>query len=145
MTARWFSGLATRLVLLEEERTAAHAGRLASFGLSRREAEVLARVADGTTNAEIAASLGMRPRTVGSTSRACTGSSVWRRGRQRPRRSGDRYGCAGAVTAGRRARQSGTVTSTTAATMARVAGIPAASLTRPYTDGASAEAPTASV
>lgn len=38
---------------------------LERFGLSRREAEVLAWLADGKTNAEIAAILGTQPRTVG--------------------------------------------------------------------------------
>jgi DNA-binding CsgD family transcriptional regulator len=51
-------------LLLEERRTATDAASLESLGLTRREAEVLAWVAQGKTNAEIAAILGTRPRTV---------------------------------------------------------------------------------
>jgi DNA-binding CsgD family transcriptional regulator len=51
-------------LLLEERRTVPAAASLKSLGLTRREAEVLAWVAQGKTNAEIAAILGTRPRTV---------------------------------------------------------------------------------
>jgi DNA-binding CsgD family transcriptional regulator len=51
-------------LLLEERRTVPAAASLESLGLTRREAEVLAWVAQGKTNAEIAAILGTRPRTV---------------------------------------------------------------------------------
>ena len=52
------------VLLLEERRTEADPASLESLGLTRREAEVLAWVAQGKTNAEIAAVLGTRPRTV---------------------------------------------------------------------------------
>jgi DNA-binding CsgD family transcriptional regulator len=51
-------------LLLEERRTAPDAASLESLGLTRREAEVLAWVAQGKSNAEVAALLGTRPRTV---------------------------------------------------------------------------------
>ena len=52
------------VLLLEERRTVPDAASLEPLGLTRREAEVLAWVARGKTNAEIAAILGRRPRTV---------------------------------------------------------------------------------
>jgi DNA-binding CsgD family transcriptional regulator len=52
------------VLLLEERRTAPDPGPLESLGLTPREAEVLAWVAQGKTNTEIAAILGTRPRTV---------------------------------------------------------------------------------
>jgi DNA-binding CsgD family transcriptional regulator len=51
-------------LLLQEHRTAPEPAALESLGLTRREAEVLAWVALGKTNAEIADILQMRPRTV---------------------------------------------------------------------------------
>lgn len=54
-----------RRLLLFAEHTSPDPASLERFGLSRREAEVLAWVAEGKTNAEIAAILGTRPRTVG--------------------------------------------------------------------------------
>ena len=52
-------------LLLEERRTAIDPTTLERFGLSRREAEVLAWVAQGKTNGEIGIILGISPRTVG--------------------------------------------------------------------------------
>jgi DNA-binding CsgD family transcriptional regulator len=51
-------------LLLEERRTVPDVVSLESLGLTRREAQVLAWVAQGKTNAEIADILGTRPRTV---------------------------------------------------------------------------------
>jgi DNA-binding CsgD family transcriptional regulator len=52
------------LLLLEERAAAAPARRLEACGLTRREAEVLAWVAEGKSNGEIGAILGARRRTV---------------------------------------------------------------------------------
>ena len=52
------------LLLLEERLTAVQPSALESFGLTRREAEVLAWAAEGKTNAEIGSILGTSPRTV---------------------------------------------------------------------------------
>jgi DNA-binding CsgD family transcriptional regulator len=52
------------LLLLEEEPTTVVPRLLESFGLTRRESEVLAWVAEGKTNVEIGQILGMRRRTV---------------------------------------------------------------------------------
>jgi DNA-binding CsgD family transcriptional regulator len=51
-------------LLLEERRTVPDVVSLESLGLTRREAQVLAWVAQGKTNAEIADILGTKPRTV---------------------------------------------------------------------------------
>jgi DNA-binding CsgD family transcriptional regulator len=51
-------------LILEERLTAVRPGALESFGLTRREAEVLAWVAEGKTNAEIGRIFGTSPRTV---------------------------------------------------------------------------------
>jgi DNA-binding CsgD family transcriptional regulator len=51
-------------VLLEPERADPPPAALASLGLSRRQADVLALVARGQTNAEVAAALAVSPRTV---------------------------------------------------------------------------------
>jgi DNA-binding CsgD family transcriptional regulator len=56
-----------RLVLLREQRTSLSADDLATLGLARREAEILAWVAVGKTDAEIADILGISPRTVSHT------------------------------------------------------------------------------
>jgi DNA-binding CsgD family transcriptional regulator len=55
------------LVLLHEERTTIAAEDLAALGLARREAEILAWVALGKTDAEIATILAISPRTVSHT------------------------------------------------------------------------------
>ena len=52
------------VLLLTERQTAVRPALLEPLGLSRREAEVLAWVAEGKTNAEIGAILDARPRTV---------------------------------------------------------------------------------
>jgi DNA-binding CsgD family transcriptional regulator len=52
-------------LVLAEERTAFDAISLRSLGLSARETEVLYWVSRGRTNAEVAAILDIRPRTVG--------------------------------------------------------------------------------
>jgi DNA-binding CsgD family transcriptional regulator len=52
------------LLLLEEHGTAVDGRRLEAWGLTAREAEVLAWVAEGKTNGEIGAILGARRRTV---------------------------------------------------------------------------------
>ena len=55
------------LILLHEERTTITAGDLAALGLARREAEILAWVALGKTDAEVAAILAISQRTVSHT------------------------------------------------------------------------------
>jgi len=57
-------GGADRVLLLEEHPTIVHAAHLAPMGLTRREAEVLAWVTHGKTNAEIAQILGTSRHTV---------------------------------------------------------------------------------
>ncbi len=52
------------LLLFEEQQTTSEPAALKSLGLSRREAEVLAWVAQGKTNAEIGKILSSSPRTV---------------------------------------------------------------------------------
>jgi DNA-binding CsgD family transcriptional regulator len=52
------------MLLLEEDLLRIDESALASLGLSRREREVLALVAEGMTNAEIAALIWVSPRTV---------------------------------------------------------------------------------
>jgi DNA-binding CsgD family transcriptional regulator len=54
------------LVLLREERSAVDREALGRVGLSRRETDVLAWVAEGKTNLEVAAIRGLSPRTVGN-------------------------------------------------------------------------------
>ena len=55
------------LILLREERTTITAEDLAALGLARREAEILAWVALGKTDAQIATILAISPRTVSHT------------------------------------------------------------------------------
>ena len=62
--ARLLSGPAQQLLLLKEERTTVEPGALEPLGLTRRQAQVLAWVAEGKTNEEIGRILGVRPRTV---------------------------------------------------------------------------------
>jgi DNA-binding CsgD family transcriptional regulator len=52
------------LLLLEGQPTRRDPARLAALGLSPRESEVLGGVAEGRTTREIAATLGLSPRTV---------------------------------------------------------------------------------
>jgi DNA-binding CsgD family transcriptional regulator len=52
------------VIIMAEQRTNAAPEAIASLGLSRRESEVLAWVAQGKTNPEIAIILGISPRTV---------------------------------------------------------------------------------
>lgn len=52
------------MLILKERATVVEPSALESLDLTRREAEVLAWVARGKTNAEIAATLGTRPRTI---------------------------------------------------------------------------------
>lgn len=52
------------LLLFQESNPAHKAGRLQTLGLSKREAEVLLWVGEGKTNGEVAAILGISPRTV---------------------------------------------------------------------------------
>ena len=51
-------------LLLEEQRAGVDCEALEQFGLTRREAEVLAWVAEGKTSGDIASILGIRPKTV---------------------------------------------------------------------------------
>src|SRR5262249_39485947 len=53
-----------RLLLLSEQDRTLRPERLEALGLSRREAEVLAWVAEGKANGDIATILGISPRTV---------------------------------------------------------------------------------
>jgi DNA-binding CsgD family transcriptional regulator len=57
--------LVSDLLLLEEQRTVPDAAALAALGLTRREPEVLAWVAEGKSNGEIGWILGLSGRTVG--------------------------------------------------------------------------------
>lgn len=65
LVMRSFLGTTHRLVLMEEQPARPSASTLASFGLTRRETQILAWVAEGKTNAEIAGILDIRARTVG--------------------------------------------------------------------------------
>ncbi len=64
LVIRLLSNCGANLLLLEEVVTAPDAAVLVKLGLTRREAEVLAWVAQGKTNSDIASILGMNPRTV---------------------------------------------------------------------------------
>jgi DNA-binding CsgD family transcriptional regulator len=64
LAVRAVSDPGSSALLLHIHRTAVTPADLASLGLTRRECEVLALVAEGKTNPEIAAILAMRPRTV---------------------------------------------------------------------------------
>lgn len=64
LVVRLISDRARRFLLLEEHTPAPSAGGLKSFRLTRRESDVLAWVARGKTNQDIAAILGISPRTV---------------------------------------------------------------------------------
>jgi DNA-binding CsgD family transcriptional regulator len=66
LEARLASGAGRRLLLPVERPERPGARTLEALGLSRREAEVLAWVAEGKTNPEIAAILGLSRRTVGN-------------------------------------------------------------------------------
>jgi DNA-binding CsgD family transcriptional regulator len=62
---RLIPGAEQHVLLLAEERAGPAPPSLERLGLTRREAEVLAWVAEGKTNGEIATILGARPKTVG--------------------------------------------------------------------------------
>jgi DNA-binding CsgD family transcriptional regulator len=64
LVVRLLSGPTQSLLLFEEKQTALEPAAFERLGLTRREAEVLAWVAQGKTNAEIGTILGARPRTV---------------------------------------------------------------------------------
>ncbi|HEY7678549.1 MAG TPA: helix-turn-helix transcriptional regulator, partial [Candidatus Methylomirabilis sp.] len=64
LTIRLLAELESHMLLFQEEPTALQPAALEHLGLTRREAEVLAWVAEGKTNAEIGTILGARPRTV---------------------------------------------------------------------------------
>ncbi len=67
LTGRWLPAAAPGdpdAVLLERESPLPSPATLAYLGLSRRQAEVLALVARGHTNGQVAQSLGVSPRTV---------------------------------------------------------------------------------
>jgi DNA-binding NarL/FixJ family response regulator len=64
LVLRLLSGERHLLLLLEQQGLAIEAGSLRSLGLSRRETEVLAQLANGRGRAEIARALDMSPRTV---------------------------------------------------------------------------------
>lgn len=64
LVLRLLSDDSESLLLLEEQPVALRAQPLEALGLTRREAEVLAWVAEGKTNAEVATILGLSPRTV---------------------------------------------------------------------------------
>lgn len=64
LVVRLLSDFGQHLLLLEEQRMALEPAALEPLGLTRREAEVLAWVAEGKSNAEIGMILGTRPRTV---------------------------------------------------------------------------------
>jgi DNA-binding CsgD family transcriptional regulator len=63
---RLVSDAGRSLLLLEEQPRQLSGRGLEAHGLTRREAEVLAWVAEGKTNPEIAAILGLSPRTIGN-------------------------------------------------------------------------------
>jgi DNA-binding NarL/FixJ family response regulator len=64
LVARLLSGDEEILLLLEEQTTSIARAALSSLGLTPREAEVLAHMANGLSKARIAQLLGMSPRTV---------------------------------------------------------------------------------
>jgi len=64
LTVRLLANAGANLLLLEEETSPANADMLRPLGLSRRESEVLAWVAQGKTNSEIATILAMNLGTV---------------------------------------------------------------------------------
>ena len=64
LVVRLVGGADDRLLLLEEQTIALDPRALLSLGLTRREAEVMTRIVQGKTNAEIATVLGMSPYTV---------------------------------------------------------------------------------
>jgi DNA-binding CsgD family transcriptional regulator len=64
LRVRMLSEPGQNTLLLEERRIVIEPKTLERFGLSRREAEVLAWVAEGKTNSEIGTILSARPRTV---------------------------------------------------------------------------------
>ena len=64
LIVRMFSDLERNLLTFEEQRTSVEPDALASLGLTKRESEILAYVALGKTNPEIATILQMRTRTV---------------------------------------------------------------------------------
>ncbi len=66
LTVRALIDAGQTLLLVEEHVTDLHPAMLACLGLTRREAEVLVGIIHERTNREIAASLGVSPRTVGS-------------------------------------------------------------------------------
>jgi DNA-binding CsgD family transcriptional regulator len=66
LEVRLASGSGRRLLLLAEHPARPRRRALEALGLSRREAEVLAWVAEGKTNPEIAVILGLSRRTVGN-------------------------------------------------------------------------------
>jgi DNA-binding CsgD family transcriptional regulator len=72
------------LLVLEEQPRQISRRALEAHGLTRRETEVLAWVAEGKTNPEIAAILGLSPRTVGNHLARIFAGSAWRRARRRP-------------------------------------------------------------
>jgi DNA-binding CsgD family transcriptional regulator len=64
LTVRLLAEARGLYLLMSEEKLRIEPGDLASLGLTRREAEVLAFVAAGNSNAAIAASLGLSPATI---------------------------------------------------------------------------------
>jgi DNA-binding CsgD family transcriptional regulator len=66
LVVRLVSDAGRSLLLLEEQPRQLSGRGLEAHGLTRREAEVLAWVAEGKTNPEIAAILGLSPRTIGN-------------------------------------------------------------------------------
>jgi DNA-binding CsgD family transcriptional regulator len=64
LTVRLLTGGERRLLVLEERALDVEPTALASLGLTQREAEVLAWVAKGKANEDVASILGMRPATV---------------------------------------------------------------------------------
>ena len=83
---RLFLDAGRAVLILTEEFSDLDPSLLTPFGLSGRETEVLAWVARGKTDAEIATIVGARPRTVSaSTSSGSTRSSGWRTARRLPR------------------------------------------------------------
>jgi DNA-binding CsgD family transcriptional regulator len=64
LVIRLLSKPGAHMILMEEEKTGPSVGAFTSFGLTAREAEVLTWIAQGKTNREIAAILGMQTGTV---------------------------------------------------------------------------------